>query len=144
MVYYYRADLSRSIETGYPKAAAIKSVSELHEYFDNNKDTYQFHVGYYGEANMADEVFSAKPRFDDGFFREKFLLFVILEEGSGSVRHRVEAALPENGLLSVNIDRIIPEIGTADMSWWHIVLELEKTLADMDVAIVISDEPPAG
>ena len=140
MAYFYRADVSSYTETSYPAAEAAKSVDELQTYYENYKEIYQFHIGYYGEASMADEFFSDNTRYDDAFFENNFLLFVIIEEGSGSVRHRVESALPENGLLSVNVTRVVPEIGTADMAQWHIVLELDKTLSDMDVAVVVSDD----
>jgi len=140
MAYYYRADLSGYTETSYPVAEAVKSVDELLAYYETYKEVYQFHIGYYSGASMDDEVFNDKARYGDGFFEDKFLLFVILEEGSGSVRHRVESVLPEDGLLSVNIARVVPEVGTADMAQWHIVLELDKALSDMDVAVAVSDE----
>jgi hypothetical protein len=143
MTYYYRADLSDYIDASYPKIARITSAEELKDYYERNKETYQFHQGYYSEASMADDVFGNESRFNDKFFEQRFLLFIVLEEGSGSVRHRVEPAQPENGPLSVKITRIIPEIGTADMAQWHIVVALEKTLSEMDVDIVLSEEPYA-
>ena len=141
MAYFYRADVSSYTETSYPVAEAIKSVDELLTYYETYKEVYQFHIGYYSEACMADEVFNNSARYGDGFFESNFLLFVILEEGSGSVRHRVESVLPEDGLLSVSITRVVPEISTADMAQWHVVLELDKALSDTDVAVVVSDEP---
>ena len=137
---FYRTDLSNYTETDYPKTAAVKATDELNNYYEKNKDTYQFDQGFLGEASMADDVFSNKSKYSTEFFESNFLLFIILEEGSGSVRHRVENVVPTNGSLSVNITRIIPEIGTADMAQWHIVLELDKSLADLEVAVIVKDE----
>ena len=140
---YYRTDLSSYTETNYPKIKTIKSVKELQDYYENNKGIYQFHNGFGGEPSMADAVFGSVTAYNADFFRTSYLLFVILGESSGSVRHRVESAVPESGSLSVSITRIIPEIGTADMAQWHIVLELDKALSDLDVDVVIKDEPLA-
>jgi len=140
MILYYRTDLSGCDDAIYPKSVKISSVSELAEYYEKNKNTYQFQTGYYGGPCMTDDVFGGTTGFGDGFFEYRFLLFVILEEGSGSIRHRVESAQPENGALYVEITRIIPEVGTADMAQWHIVLDIDKKLADIDVAVIICDE----
>ena len=140
MAMFYRTDLSSYAEAGYPKIVTVRSPDELNEYYENNKDVYQFHHGFGGDTDMADDVFSNKTRYGAEFFGNNFLLFVILEEGSGSVRHRVEPVSPENGPLSVRITRIVPEIGTSDMAQWHVMLALDRSFLDMDVAVVIDDE----
>ena len=141
MTYCYRADLSDYIDASYPQIAKINSAGELKDYYESNKGIYQFQQGYYSEASMADDVFENDGRYGEAFFAQSLLLFVILQEGSGSIRHRVEPARLENGLLAVRITRIIPEVGTADMAQWHIVMALDRTFADMDVAIALAEEP---
>ena len=136
MAHYYRADLTNYVDSAYPKIVKIKTTRELKDYYDNNRAIYQFHIGYYSEASMADDVFSELSVYNDGFFEHKLLLFIILQEGSGSVRHRVESVVSTNGALSVNIARIVPEIGTADMAQWHIALELDKTLSDKEIDVL--------
>ena len=140
---YYRTDLSSYTETNYPKIKTIKSVNELNDYYENNRGVYQFHNGFCDEPSMADAVFGSATAYNADFFRNNYLVFVILEECSGSVRHRVDSATPANGSLSVSITRIIPEIGTADIAQWHIVLVLDKALSDLNVAVAIKDEPLA-
>jgi hypothetical protein len=55
------------------------------------------------------------------------LIFVLLEEGSGSVRHEVRSIeLTEDQKISISIDRNVPEVGTDDMAQWHIILELSR------------------
>lgn len=140
MTLYFRTDLSSFIEATYPATFIIGSTAELADYYERNKDTYQFQHGHYGGTSMADDVFGGGRGFDDDFFIGNSLLLVILEEGSGSIRHRVESVLPQNGVLLVRIIRTIPEIGTADMAQWHIALALEKTMAGLDVEIALLDE----
>ena len=135
----FRADLSGFIQQDYPLIVKIDSVGRLHDYYENNKDTYQFNQIYNEAATMTDAVFGEKSGYDEVFFESRFLLFVILEEGSGSVRHKVESANSESCSLSVNITRIIPEIGTADIAVWYIVLAPEKALLNMDVKIILSE-----
>jgi len=144
MAYFYRTDLSEYTETEYPKTVKIRSKKELDDYYCSNKNTYQFHTGFYGEPGMAEDVFSESSLCNsDKFFSSNFLLFIILEEGSGSNRHRVESVSSDNGTLSVSITRVLPEIGTADMAQWHIVLSLDKSLSEMDVVVRLSDSSSA-
>ena len=46
-------------------------------------------------------------------------MVVVLEEGSGSVSHEVTEVTDR----SVTIERRIPEVGTADMAEWHILIQ---------------------
>ena len=67
----------------------------------------------------------AVQRYDDAWFSSHTLLLAVLEEGSGSVRHtvtRVEKTAPHAG--TVAIKRDVPEVGTCDMAYWHILIEL--------------------
>lgn len=140
MTYFFRADLSHYAEAEYPLTEKINSAGELLDYYKRNREIYQFGQGYYGEESMADVVFSDSSGFNDDFFETRFLLFVVLEEGSGSVRHRVESVKPDGGFLSINITRIIPGICTADMAQWHIAFDLDKALSDRDAVISLSEE----
>jgi len=142
MTYYFRADLSRYVDNEYPSIIKINTTGELRDYYASNKETYQFGHGYYCETSMADGVFSDMSGFDDDFFKANFLLFIILQEGSGSVRHRVESVSQDNNSLLVKITRIMPEIGTCDMAQWHIVLVLDKSLFDKNVELAIEVERP--
>ena len=50
---------------------------------------------------------------------------VLLEEGSGSIRHEVERIGVDSGDLWIEIKSIVPEVGTCDMAWWHVLIEPE-------------------
>ena len=140
MTYFYRADLSNYRQAKYPFFIKIKSTGELHDYYERTKGIYQYDQGYYSEASMAESVFCSSSEYDDDFFKSNFLLFIVLEEGSGSVRHKVAHELSVDGSLSVDITRIIPGIGTADMAQWHIMLVLDRALSEKDIIISLTEE----
>ena len=61
--------------------------------------------------------------WNESFFAENFLVLVNLIESSGSIGHRVEK-IDESGKIYIN--RLVPEIGTADMASRTIVIELNR------------------
>ena len=142
--YYYRTDLAAYVETDFPVCSIISSEHDLRKYYENNRDMYQFGLSFNGETSMAETVFSGSSVYNDCFFDKSILVFVVLEEGSGSVRHNVESILPENNLLSVTITRVLPEIGTADMAAWHIMLVLDKEYIGSNISVVLNTERLSG
>jgi len=65
-------------------------------------------------------------KYSDDFFKSKYLVIVIFQEISGSIRHEVKR-VDKNGVIS--IDRLVPGEGramTADMAEWHVVIELDN------------------
>ena len=137
---FYRTDLLSYVDAEYPVIIKINSVKDLNDYFVNNKDSYQIDQGCYGESNMADDVFLNSGKYKESLFIDHFLLFIIIQEGSGSVRHRIGSVSLETDPVSVEITRIVPFIGTADMAQWHIVLVLDKSLSETDFAVIFSEE----
>lgn len=103
----------------YPKKKLITSRAELDSYIEANKDIYDF-KGW----DTITGFMNATAKYDDNWFSSHKLLVVVLEEGSGSISHTVAEV---NGL-GVTIQREIPEVGTADMAEWHILIEVDKDL----------------
>ena len=105
---YIRSDSYQS-DAKYPQIQVIRSLQKLQDY-------------------CADTVLSeACTRYDEAFFAENYLVFVLLEEGSGSIRHHVEAVEQTPGkALRISILREVPELGTCDMAQWHVILELSR------------------
>ena len=116
----------------YPKALWITSTEELHAYYEANKDRYALGSQSPGTAptlGFAD----AMETYDDAFFESHDLILAVLEEPSGSVRHKVTAV---NVYLSAldriqffvqpEIRRLAPDAGTCDMAEWHIFIEISK------------------
>ena len=101
----------------YPVVTIISSRAELKQYCNDYEDMYDFSRHQYSPTGFTDAI----GRYSDAFFADNFLVLVLLEETSGSNRHRLER-IEENG--NIVITRLVPEIGTADMAQWHIIIEL--------------------
>ena len=113
--------------------AIIRSVEELREFYEKTQP---------GNMNrILDEVFFNSEQYNDAFFAERFLFFVTVSEGSGSVRHKVTSLADTDGKLRVHIDRHIPEMGTADMAAWMIVIEVDNILPEPEIDVVWSTVP---
>jgi len=66
---------------------------------------------------------------------------ILLEEGSGSIRHEVESVGIDSGDIWVKIKSIVPEACTDDMAEWHILIEPEAgvDVADEENVVVFMD-----
>ena len=114
----------------FPRVEIIKNAKELNEYYTANNQTF--------DLERKDKVYSdttigfldACDQYDEAFFEENYLIFVLLEEGSGSVRHEVRSVgQTSDKKISVSIDSILPDgAGTSDMAEWHIILELSRNV----------------
>ena len=113
-VSYRGGTISSKGRTTYPICRVISSTSELAQYsedFDKN-------------SSWGTEYTNAIAKYSNKFFEDNFLVIVLLEESSGSNRHKVERVDRNGGIF---ISRLIPEIGTADMAAWNIIIELNNS-----------------
>lgn len=110
----------------YPGVKIIRSVEELKAYYEANKDIYHLV-----------EFLDASDKYDEAYFENQILVMVVLEEGSGSISHKVTnvgvMGINEAKMMTIEIDRIFPELGTCDMAQWHILIEPEA-------GILVEDE----
>jgi hypothetical protein len=102
-------------DVDYPVVTVVESVEALNTYHDENLDLYDL-----AQWDVTD-------RYDEAYFSEGVLILVLLEENSGSNRHEVTAVRKQETGMEIAIDRILPEIGTADMAEWHIFIELSRS-----------------
>lgn len=113
----------------YPMVRVIHSVEELKAYYDSNKDIYNLERRDKVYADTTIGFLDACDKYNESYFEKQFLVLVLLEEGSGSIRHEVtEVELVQTEQkqeLVVNIITKVPEIGTDDMAEWHIFVEPE-------------------
>lgn len=115
----------------YPVVTVIHSVNELNAYYEANKDKYSLERRAGAISSDSTVGFlDACDKYDEEYFESKILLIVLLEEGSGSVRHKVERVANEADGITVDITTIVPEIGTCDMAEWHILIEPEVGFAE--------------
>lgn len=109
----------------FPRTVVIRSRAELEAYYEANRELY--------DLERKDKVYSdttigfldACDKYDDAYFAERDVLFILLEEGSGSIRHKVTDVRYDGTEWVVSIRRITPEEGTADMAEWHIMVEVQ-------------------
>ena len=114
-------------DADYPSVAIINSVSDLQKYYTANKDRYFLERRTPVPPNTAQGFLDAAERYDDAFFTAYTLVLILIEEGSGSVRHEVTKVVQNNAVTQITIRRDVPEIGTADMAEWHVFVELSNT-----------------
>ena len=122
---YIRTDGYHS-DAKYPKVTVIKSADELEEYYNANKDLYFLdHVDkVYSDTTKG--FIDACEKYDDEYFEENILLLVLLEEGSGSIRHEIKSLKAYRGNVEIDIAVTCPEVCTEDMAEWHIIIELDR------------------
>lgn len=110
----------------YPVVQIIRSKNELSDYYERHKDEYDLRRRKDPAADSTVGFLDACDKYDDDFFKSNALLFVIVEEGSGSTRHKVTSLTTHNTKTRVNIETTMPEVGTCDMAQWHITIETRK------------------
>lgn len=132
----------------FPRVCIIRSYEELNDYYKDNKDTFDLERKDKVYADTTIGFLDACDRYDETYFESKYLVFVLLEEGSGSIQHDVtQVGMTQSGQLSVNINSIVPEVGTCDMAQWHIILELNRNAEvsrETDVLVYLNNQLAAG
>ena len=135
--YDFNAQYIRTNHTGdyssFPKKKVITSRAELDSYIEENKGIYSFEYGGWSTECFID----ATAKYDDNWFNSHKLIIAVLRESSGSIGHEVVQV----GGLDITIKRIIPQIGTDDMAYWHILIEVDKDkYVNSDFQICTYDE----
>ncbi|MBP1592320.1 MAG: hypothetical protein ILP22_09800 [Oscillospiraceae bacterium] len=101
----------------FPGHMIIKSQKEFEAFLNK-----------YGSSGISDETkklfADAKAKYTDEWFSDNSLFIALLEEGSGSIKHVVTNVTNDE----VTIERWSPMVQTADMAWWCILVEGDKSL----------------
>lgn len=116
----------------YPYVSVIHSVEELEAYTKKQNEVYHLETDK--------EYIEACARYDSSYFEDQILIFVLLEEPSGSNRHKVTAVSMENQKnMIIEIKTIVPEWGDDDMAEWHIMIEPKENLdiTEEDITIIL-------
>lgn len=122
----------------YPSYVIIHSRDELEQYYDNYKEIYdlEHHEQVYSDTTIG--FLDAIEQYDDAFFADRDLIILVLEEGSGSIRHEVNGIRPYyDNTWQLTVRRITPEVCTDDMALWHLLIEVQKNLIAEDETIVV-------
>ena len=113
--------------------AIIRSADELRDYYNELKEV---------NMNELDDDLVWRltgEQYNDTFFAGHFLVLITVSEPSGSNRHELTSITDDNGVLSIHIDRLLPEIGTADMAGWLIVIELSNNYSINETDVIFTD-----
>lgn len=111
----------------FPSIRIIGSLQELKDYYSTWHEVFDFERKERVYADTTIGFLDACDQYDEAFFESSFLIFVLLEESSGSVRHEVRGVVQTGDKnLAICVDRKVPEVGTDDMAQWHIILELNR------------------
>ena len=133
---YFRTD-GYVKDAVYPVVTVISSKDELEQYHEAYKDKYDFSKRLNGYIDSSAGFLDAMENYSDAFFAKSFLVFILVEEGSGSVRHQVDS-VEENG--GIVISRLLPEMGTADMAQWHIIVEFDNSFKQERFNTILIDK----
>ena len=123
---YIRTDCAS--EAGlFPGIRIIRSLQELKDYYNTWQEVFDLERKEQVYSDTTIGFLDVCDQFDQAFFEKNYLIFVLLEEGSGSVRHEVRSvSQTANREIVISIDRKVPEAGTCDEAQWHIILELSR------------------
>lgn len=123
----------------YPQVIIIDSLKELQEYYENNKEIYSLEHRDKVYSDTTIGFVDACEKFDEKYFEDHNLVMVLVEEGSGSIRHKVKEVKEALDNWEIVIQREVPEVGTDDMALWHILIEVQmgKVITDSEDVVVI-------
>jgi hypothetical protein len=113
----------------YPSVIVVSSKAELEQYYIERYD-----VSAYPYLEQSSELKDTVAIYSESYFQDKILVIVVLEEGSGGIRHNIEKIEADG---SIVISRIVPEMGTADMAEWNIIIELDRNVGLEEFTIII-------
>ena len=130
----------------YPIVKIIRSVDELNSYYNENKEKYSLKRREDPASDSTIGFLDACDKYTAEYFEDQILVMVLLEEGSGSIRHNADNVKHgSDGKLYISIRRDVPEVGTDDMAEWHILIEPEKDItvaSESDVIIYLDGVNP--
>ncbi|MBO5395814.1 MAG: hypothetical protein J6A97_02920 [Clostridia bacterium] len=76
---------------------------------------------------INEDFIKATEKYTEDFFTDNLLFIAHLEEGSGSNTHKVTKVTGTEKETNIYIETIEPEVGTCDMAYHRIVVELKKS-----------------
>ena len=110
-------------EGDYPILYRLTTLSQLQHYLSDRREDVP---GFDAE------------KYDAAFFEKQELWILLVEEGSGSNRHRVDGISQTEGGWQVDLVRLLPEAGTCDMVCWNVILAVEKGVVEENAEISVS------
>lgn len=91
----------------------INNINDLNKYMDEYED------------NGLHEKLS---KYAQEYFTTKSLIIVTKPESSGSNTNTINRVEKINNTLNIYVERQVPDMGTADMAMWHLIIELDNEI----------------
>jgi len=113
---------NRVFSSGEPIITVISSKNEIKKYYGNQKVKIW---DKQGDVWHGQEGYNTIEKYSDNYFANNFLVIVEFWERSDAVRHKVES-IDRNGNIVIN--RLLAEMGTEDIGYWGIIIELNNNL----------------
>ncbi len=144
-VQYIRTDGYHE-DVEYPSVKIIRSIEELNNYYDGNKEKYDLERKDKVYSDTSIGFLDACDKYDEAYFENQILIMVLLEEGSGSNRHKVKSlSIVDDNKWVIDIETLVPEVGTCDMAEWHILIEPEVGInveTEVDITVLLNGVNP--
>lgn len=129
---YVRTDGSIS-EVSEPIVKKITSLKELNNYYNENKENYNFVDNSALSSSFTTEI----DKYDEEYFKNSFLLVVLVQEEGSDIYHKVKSVNEEG---KVVIERNLANHESSDIATWHILIELNNANKDIDYKVTMRDE----
>ncbi len=104
----------------------ISSISELEDFVNSFKDILTLNQSY----NEYNAFMNIANKYNDEFFKEKSLLIIYADSGTGQTEYTVREISGLNDELFIYLDSNTPEAHTMDMAGWFITIEMYKETLD--------------
>ena len=101
----------------------VNSHKELLEYYNVNLKKFSL-----GPSDSTIGFANAIEKYDEEYFKNSSIIIAILEENSGSYRHKYDGySVNKIGTLTVSIKTTCDsDYATCDMAGWHVIIETNK------------------
>lgn len=136
-VNYYKVSVySNDIE---PNSLLISSTDDLTEYCKRWRSELEGCGLYQKQDELLYDALLDNTKYGDDYFKDSCLLFIFIPEGSGSIKHEVTSVITEGGITTVNINRVLPEVGNTALALWNLLIELPTDIVDNTIIIHMRD-----
>ena len=119
----------------------LQSVHYYRRYDDNGSDVDEIQTKLIRTKQELSAIAAQRDdtwpeRYYDAFFVNSDMLLIMIDERSGTNRHRVESLRLEDGKVVVSITRLTGYLSTDDVKYWDIVLQCAKnSLPDVEIEV---------
>jgi hypothetical protein len=122
----------------YPIITIIKSKKELEQYYHQYKDTYDFSRKT-GKllSDMTIGFLDAIDKYTEEYFTNRFLVIVILEEGSSSITHEIDGIDVDGNIIIKRLN--VTGMGNSDMEEWNIIIEIANEFSQNNYTVSLKE-----